>query len=105
MTGSCKLNHADKMVDVSSLGKCMYVNKWLSNEQINQKLSNQLWKSKHVSDTQITQTLKLDLHNTWATIEKIYFGPSNTKIPIVHYAKATTETHGPTYYEHAKIHT
>ena len=38
--------------------KFPYVDKWLSNEQINQKLSNHLWNNANVSDTQITQTLK-----------------------------------------------
>ena len=38
--------------------KFPYVEKWLANERINQKLSNQLWKNKKVTDVQITQTLK-----------------------------------------------
>ena len=34
-----------------------YVEKWLSNEQINQKLSNHFWKNNKITDSQITQTL------------------------------------------------
>ena len=35
-----------------------YIEKWLSNTQINQKFSNLSWKSENVTDAQITQTLK-----------------------------------------------
>ena len=38
--------------------KFPYLEKWLTNKQINQKLSNHFWKNKNVTDTQITQTLK-----------------------------------------------
>ena len=38
--------------------KFPYVEKWLTNKQINQKLSNHFWKNKKVTDAQITQTLK-----------------------------------------------
>ena len=42
----------------SARQKFPYVDKWLSNEQINQKLSNHFWKDDKVPGTQITQTLK-----------------------------------------------
>ena len=38
--------------------KFPYVDKWLSNTQINQKLSNHFWENKKTTDAQITQTLK-----------------------------------------------
>jgi hypothetical protein len=38
--------------------KFPYVDKWLSNIQINQKLSNHFWQDEKIPDTQITQTLK-----------------------------------------------
>jgi hypothetical protein len=38
--------------------KFPYVDKWLSNKQINQKLPNHFWKKVHMAYTQITQTLK-----------------------------------------------
>jgi hypothetical protein len=42
----------------STRHKFPYVDKWLSNTQINQKLSNYLWKDESVTDAQLTQTLK-----------------------------------------------
>jgi hypothetical protein len=42
----------------SAKRKFTYVDKWLSNEQINQNLSNHFWKDDKIPDTQITQTLK-----------------------------------------------
>ena len=41
----------------STKRKFPYVDKWLSNNQINQKLSNHFQKNKNVLDAQITQTL------------------------------------------------
>ena len=38
--------------------KIPYVDNWLSNTQINQKLSNHLWKNNNVTNAQITHTLK-----------------------------------------------
>ena len=38
--------------------KFPYVDKWISNTQINQKNINHLWKNKHVTYAQITQTVK-----------------------------------------------
>ena len=38
--------------------KYPYIEKWLSNDQINQKISNHLWKHNKITDAQITQTLK-----------------------------------------------
>ena len=42
----------------STKRKFPYVDKWLSNKQINHKLSNHFWKDDKVPDTQVTQTLK-----------------------------------------------
>ena len=88
--------------------KFPYVDKlWLSNTQINQKLSNHFWHNDKVPNTQfeITQTLKFDMPIIWATIGKIYCGPSHTKIPTLHYATKTNETWGLTYYLHASTYT
>ena len=43
---------------VNAQHKFPYVEKWLTNKQINQKLSNHLWEDKKIPDAQITQTLK-----------------------------------------------
>ena len=41
-----------------AITKFPYVDKWLSNTQINQKLSNHFWKNDNVTNAQITQTIK-----------------------------------------------
>ena len=38
--------------------KFAYMDKWTSNDQINHKLLNQIWKNPEITDNQITQTLK-----------------------------------------------
>ena len=78
--------------------KFPYVDKWLTNKQINQKLSNQIWKKQKVMDAQITRTLKFIYAQYMGNLKKNICGLSNSKTPTAHYATKTTETHGPTYY-------
>jgi len=86
--------------------KYPYVDKWLSNDQINQKLSNHFWKNNKISDAQITQILKFRYAQYMGNHKKkTFFGPSYTKTPTVHYATKMKETHGHTYYQHANTHT
>ena len=61
--------------------KFPYVDKWLSNEQINHKLSNHLWKNANVSDTQITQTLKFRFAQYMGHHGKNIFQPLNYPNP------------------------
>ena len=42
----------------SAKNKFSYIDKWLSNTQITQKLSNYFWRNEKIPDTQITQALK-----------------------------------------------
>ena len=48
----------DTLETALAINKFPYVDKWLSNTQINQKLSNHFWNNDQIPDTQITQTLK-----------------------------------------------
>ena len=48
----------DNLEVMTAQNKFPYVDKWLSNKQINQKPSNHFRKNKEVTDVQITQTLK-----------------------------------------------
>ena len=57
--------------------KYPYVNKWLSNIQINQKLSNHFWMSDQVPDTQVTQTLEFRYAQYMGNHTKINCWPSN----------------------------
>ena len=52
-----------------------YVDKWLSNEQINQKLSNHFWKNVNIPYTQITQTLKFRFAQYMGNHRKNIFWP------------------------------
>ena len=49
--------HGNKEANLAK-HKFPYVDKWLSNTQINQKLSNHFWQDEKIPDTQTTQTLK-----------------------------------------------
>jgi hypothetical protein len=90
---------------ISTKNKFPYVDKWLSNTQINQKLSNHFWHNGMVLDTQITQTLKLRYAQYMGNHQKkIFSNLSHTKIPTVHYAIETNVTRGPTYYLHVSTH-
>jgi hypothetical protein len=89
---------------MTAQNKFPYVDKWLSNKQINKKPSNYLWKNKKVTDAQITQTLNFRYaqyvgNHLKKRKRKTSFGHSNSKIPTAHYATKTTKTHGPTYYQ------
>ena len=64
-----------------AIQKYPYVNKWISNEQIHQKLSNHFWKSKQVPDTQITQTLKLRYAQYMGNHRKHIFWPLQFRNP------------------------
>ena len=80
--------------------KYPYVKKWLSNDQINQKLSNHFWKNNKISDAQITQALKFRYAQYMGNQrKKTSSGLSNSKTPTAHYATKMTETHGPIYYQ------
>jgi hypothetical protein len=46
----------DTLETTLAINKFPYVDKWLSNTQINQKLSNHFWYNDQIPDTQITQT-------------------------------------------------
>jgi hypothetical protein len=61
--------------------KSPYVAKWLSNEEINQKLSNHFWKNDKVPDTQITQTLKFRYAQYMGNHRKNIFWPLKYQNP------------------------
>ena len=65
----------------SSKQKFPYVDKWLSNEQINQKLSNHFWKNDKVPDTQITQNLKFRYAQYMGNHRKNIFWPLKYQNP------------------------
>ena len=85
--------------------KYPYVEKWLSNDQIHQKLSNHLWKNNQITDAQITQILKFRYAQYMGNHLKTSSGPSNSRTPTAHYATKMTETHGHIYYSRVNIHT
>ena len=58
-----------------------YVNKWLANKQINQKLSNYFWKNDHMPDTQITQTPKFRYAQYMGNHSKNIFWPLKYQNP------------------------
>ena len=61
--------------------KFLYVDKWLSNEQINQKLSNHFWKNNNIPDTQVTQTLKFGYAQYMGNHRKNIFWPLKYQNP------------------------
>ena len=61
--------------------KFPYVDKWLLNEQINQKLSDHFWKNVSVPDSQITQTLKFRFAQYMGNHRKNIFWPLNYPNP------------------------
>ena len=72
---------------VTTKAKFPYVEKWLSNTQINEKLSNHFWKNEMVTDAQITQTLKFRYAQYMGNHRKIIFGPlthPNPKCTLCH---------------------
>ena len=85
--------------------KFSYVDKWLSNDQINQKLSNRFCKNNKVADAQISQMLTFRYAQYMGNHMKNIFGPSHTKTPTAPYAITTTKTHGPIFYHHVNTHT
>ena len=58
-----------------------YVDKWLLNKQINQKLSNHFGKNVNIPDTQITQTLKFRFAQYTGNHRKNIFWPLNYPNP------------------------
>src|ERR1700738_2077621 len=64
-----------------AIQKYPYVDKWISNKQINQKLSNHFWKSKQIPDTQITQTLKFRYAQYMGNHRKHIFWPLQFQNP------------------------
>ena len=61
--------------------KYPYVEKWLSNDQINQKLSNHFWKNNKITDAQITQTLKFSYAQYMGNHRKNIFWPLKFQNP------------------------
>ena len=61
--------------------KSPYVEKWLTNKQINQKLSNHLWKIKEITDAQITPTLKFRYAQYMGNHRKNIFSPLKFQNP------------------------
>ena len=61
--------------------KFPHVDKWLSNDQINQKLSNHFWKGDKVPDTQVTQTLKFRYAQYMGHHKKNIFWPLKYQNP------------------------
>ena len=61
--------------------KFPYVDKWLSNDQINHKLSNHFWKNEKVTDAQISQTLKFRYAQYTGNHRKNFFWPRTHQNP------------------------
>ena len=59
----------------------LYVDKWLSNNQINQKLSNHFWKNNKITYAQITQTLKFQYAQYMGNHKKHIFWPLKFQNP------------------------
>ena len=64
--------------------KLPYIDKRLSNEQINQKLFNHFWKNVNTLDTQITQILKFRFAQYMGNHRKNIFWPLNYPNPKLH---------------------
>ena len=79
--------------------KFPYVDRWLSNKQINRKLSNHLWKKKKVTDAKIIQILKFRYAQYMGNHRKNIFWRLKFQNPTAHYATKMTETCGPIYYQ------
>ncbi len=77
MYGTCAENQEATLAK----RKFPYVDKWLSNEQINQKLSNHFWKNENTLDTQITQILKFRFAQYMGNHRKNIFWPLNYPNP------------------------
>ena len=56
--------------------KFAYIDKWTSNDQINPKISNQLWKNPGITDAQITQFLKFTSAQYMGNHRKHIFWPN-----------------------------
>ena len=61
--------------------KIPYVDKWLSNDQINQKISNHFWKNDKATDAQISQTSKFRYAQYMGNHRKIIFWPLTHRNP------------------------
>ena len=57
------------------------MDKWLNNDQINHKLSNHFWKNEHVTDAQISQTLKFRYAQYMGNHRKHIFWPNTHQNP------------------------
>jgi hypothetical protein len=65
----------------AAINKFPYIDKWLSNTQINQKLSNHFWYNDTIPDTQITQTLKFRYTQYMGNHRKNIFWPLTHQNP------------------------
>ena len=82
--------------------KIAYVDKWVSNKQINQKLSNNIWKAPYIIGAQIKQTLiRQYMGGQWRG------GSSHlhTPTPSAHYIHTTITTCDNIYSPLALTHT
>ena len=66
---------------ISAKHKFPYIDKWLSNTQIHQKLSNHFWHNEKIPDTQITQTLKFRYAQYMGNHRKNIFRPLTHQNP------------------------
>ena len=76
--------------------KFPYVDKWLSNTQINQKLSNHFWKNEILTDAQITLILKFRYAQYMGNHMKNIFWPlthHNPNCKLCHLNDRDTWTH------------
>ena len=71
----------DNLEVMTAQNKFPYVDKWLSNKQINQKPSNHFRKNKEVTDVQITQTLKFRYDQYMGNHKKNIFWPLKFQNP------------------------
>jgi hypothetical protein len=85
--------------------KFPYVDKWLSNDQIKEKLSNHFWKNDKVTNAQITQTLKLEYAQYMGNHTKNIFWPLTHQNPNCTLCHKDAGTHGPIFYQHVNTHT
>jgi hypothetical protein len=65
--------------------KFPYVDKWLSNDQINHKLSNHFWKNEKATDAHISQTLKFRYAQYMGNQRKKHLLATHTPKPQLHY--------------------
>lgn len=86
------MNEHNKLT-VAKVKHFHYANKWISNDQIDHKLSNSFWKAQQTTNAQITQILKLKPMQYMGYHMKNLFWPQKFTSP-----KILTKIHGHTYY-------